>query len=482
MSIITDLQDRADALTEERNALKAEAETLTVDETRDAAAIDARADEIIARSAEIKADLDKLEARLADLNAIEVRQVNAKRAPVSGIHKPEDVRDVQALTNDEARGRARTFIEQSRNFAQDSHKENAVRLIDSSGQLGGAVARMALTTGTDTYATAWTKYMSGRSMFWTDAEKVAFQRGFDAYSAEERAGMTSGTGSSGGYLVPIFIDPTIIITGAGAANPLRSLAKVKTIGPAFGGWYGASAAQVTAAWTSETSAAPDNTPTITQVNIPVYMAEAFVPVSFQAFEDIADLAGDVVELFADAKNNLEAVAHQTNGTASIPKGVSYAVGAVTASRVSPTTAGTYGLVDMFAVHSALPARFWGPNPNRAWLMSMTVADKTRQLVQAQNSGNSVWTDVNGDVPPLLSGDKVAIGSAMSSTLTTGQDVLLYGDFSRYQIVDRIGFTTEFVPNLFDTSTGRPTAQRGWLAHWRTGADVTDVNAFRQLRL
>jgi predicted phage gp36 major capsid-like protein len=71
---------------------------------------------------------------------------------------------------------------------------------------------------------------------------------------------------------------------------------------------------------------------------------------------------------------------------------------------------------------------------------------------------------------------------MSSSLTTGQDVLLYGDFSRFYIIDRIGFTTEFIPNLFDTSTGRPTASRGWLSHWRTGSNAVDTNAFRLLRL
>jgi len=36
--------------------------------------------------------------------------------------------------------------------------------------------------------------------------------------------------------------------------------------------------------------------------------------------------------------------------------------------------------------------------------------------------------------------------------------------------------------VVDTTTGRPTGQRGWFATWRTGGDVLDVNAFRLLKL
>jgi predicted phage gp36 major capsid-like protein len=72
---------------------------------------------------------------------------------------------------------------------------------------------------------------------------------------------------------------------------------------------------------------------------------------------------------------------------------------------------------------------------------------------------------------------------MSSTLTTGQDVLWYGDLSQYVIADHVGASTiEFIPNLLDQATGRPSSQRGFLLWWRTGANMTDVDAARQLRL
>ena len=70
---------------------------------------------------------------------------------------------------------------------------------------------------------------------------------------------------------------------------------------------------------------------------------------------------------------------------------------------------------------------------------------------------------------------------MDSTITTGSEVLVVGDFSNYLIYDRIGVSLEYVQNVVDGS-GIPTLQRGWVAHWRTGADVLNVDAFRTLRL
>jgi len=70
---------------------------------------------------------------------------------------------------------------------------------------------------------------------------------------------------------------------------------------------------------------------------------------------------------------------------------------------------------------------------------------------------------------------------MSSALTTGQKVLLYGDFENYVIADRIGMTVEFIPHLVGTNR-RPTGQRGWYAYYRVGADVVNVDGFRLLKM
>jgi HK97 family phage major capsid protein len=61
-------------------------------------------------------------------------------------------------------------------------------------------------------------------------------------------------------------------------------------------------------------------------------------------------------------------------------------------------------------------------------------------------------------------------------------VLVVGDFSNYVIADRIGMTVEFIPNLFDPTTARPTGQKGWFAYYRVGANVVNVGGFRLLNV
>lgn len=477
MNFLEQVRAERAEIAEQRSAVITESETIIADEVTEAN--EARADELIAKLADLRARDDKLAAREAELADAAERATAQAAVPVFKRQLDDPTRaDARDLADSDVRGRALTFIERSTDFVSDAHRETLTKRVEERSQLGSAIARMALTTGNADYVSGWTKYATGREMQMNDAERAALGAGRNVTSDAERA-MTSGTGNSGGYLVPVFIDPTMVITGAGAINPLRAIATVKTIGPAFGGWYGATAAQVTAAWTAEGSAAPDNTPTLSQPNIPVYMAEAFIGVSFQAYEDIADLAGDVVSLFSDAKNNLEAAAFQTGSGSSQPTGIVTAVSAVTASRVTATTRGALGVDDVFAVHSQIPARFAASS---SWLGSQGAIDEIRKKAMAQNSANSVWTDFFAGNAAQLLGDSVYIGSAITSTIASGNDVLVYGDFSRYYIIDRVGFSVEFIPNLLDTSTGRPTAQRGWLAHWRTGANAIDTNAFRYVRV
>ena len=56
---------------------------------------------------------------------------------------------------------------------------------------------------------------------------------------------------------------------------------------------------------------------------------------------------------------------------------------------------------------------------------------------------------------------------------------IFGNFSRYKIVDRVGLTVDVIPHLFGANR-RPTGERGIYAYWRNGAKVTDANAFRAL--
>jgi hypothetical protein len=184
-----------------------------------------------------------------------------------------------------------------------------------------------------------------------------------------------------------------------------------------------------------------------------------------AFEDIDALAQDVAELFADAKLNYEATQFIT-GSGSAPHGIVADVGAVTASRVSPATGGTFAAADMFTVHRALPPRFRNsPAVNRAWMASVQTIDKMRTFATS-NVYYAFLSNATAGMPAQLLGDNLYEASAMSSSYTTGQDVLLLADWTRYYVVDRLDLAVEYIPNMMDHATARPLGQRGFICHWR----------------
>lgn len=425
------------------------------------------------------AEDDGLAARQAELEA---RAAAASKAAAMTFHvntrKSEDpadieVRDVNRLGDSEARGRALEIVERNaRKFASDTHADDVAKLIERGGEVGRKVARMAITNSSDEYRDAWLGYMSGKHL--TERQASLLERGMTV----ERA-FTAGTGSSGGFMVPLYLDPTLVITGAGVYNPIRDISTVKQIATLT--WNSATAAQITAGVLAENAAFTDNTPTVAQVQIPTYKMGAYLPASFEAFEDIDALAADAVALFGDAKANLEGTLLATGTGSSQPTGVMTAVAAQAGSRVSPTTGGTFGAPDIFKVHTALPARYRRGGRNLAWLANVGVINAARQFGTSNVYYAYLANGTQGQ-PDTLLGEQLYEQSALTSTLTTGNDVLLFGDFSKYYIIDRVGATTEFIPNVFDQATGRPSGTRAWLFHWRFGANCADTNAFRDLRL
>jgi HK97 family phage major capsid protein len=369
-----------------------------------------------------------------------------------------------------ARGRAIDNVERSR--ADDNLKQRIVQAVEADADVAETVA----VRSDPNYLSGWLKWVRDPQMGhleWTPLERSAWT----AMKTELRAAMLeSGSASAG---VPTILDPLWTITGAGIINPMRRIGTLKKT--TSNNWKGITAAQISASFDTEGSAVSDDSPTLVQPSITIFTGRAYVNASFEAFEDIADIAGEIGTMFADAKANLEGSSFATGGGSSDPKGVVTAVTAVTASRVSPTTGGAYALADVYKVQNALPARF---SAGASWLASLTVINLTRRFGEGTTGSNSAfWADLGADSPPQLLGRPLYEYSAMSTSITTGQNVLLYGDFSRYTIVDHVrGTVLEYVPMVMDQATGRPNATRGWLMHWRTGADMVDADAARILKL
>ena len=204
-----------------------------------------------------------------------------------------------------------------------------------------------------------------------------------------------------------------------------------------------------------------------------------IVVSIEVSMDYPSFAEDLAASFMDAKDTLEAAAFATGSGSGEPNGIVTAVAAVTASRVAATTNNSYALEDVYATIEDLPARH---RPGASWAASLPIINLTRQFATSSNYATFL-TDLTGDSPAKLLGKPLYEVSNMDAAITTGDDdILLVGDFSRYVIVDRVGMSIEFIPHLFATANNLPSGQRGYFGFWRVGADVSDVNAFRILRI
>lgn len=146
------------------------------------------------------------------------------------------------------------------------------------------------------------------------------------------------------------------------------------------------------------------------------------------------------------------------------------------SEVSPASGGAFAAADVYAVDEALPARYRG---NSSWLASRQILNDIAQF--ETTNGALKFPTIQGRDPSLLNRPAYE-ASDMSSTVTTGEHVLLLGDWSNFVIADRIGTVVEFIPHLFATSNNRPSGSRGWYAFYRVGADSVNDGAFRVLQL
>jgi HK97 family phage major capsid protein len=143
--------------------------------------------------------------------------------------------------------------------------------------------------------------------------------------------------------------------------------------------------------------------------------------------------------------------------------------------VTSAGVGAYAVADVYSTQAALPARF---RHDAKWVMSLPIINRTRQFDTA--GGSSYWTNLGQGAPEQLLGGNVYESTTMAATITTGSKMAVYGDFSQYAIVDRIGVSMLFEPMVKDPTTGRPTGQSGWFSFWRVGADALVPGAFRVL--
>jgi len=357
-------------------------------------------------------------------------------------------------------GRARQAVDSDR-ILTDEQKDAAWRRAENP-----LVARHMLLTGSPSYRSAFAKWIRNpQAAMLTNEEGEAV-----------RAAMST-TAGNGGYMIPQQLDPTIILTNDGTANPFRAVARVEQ--GTSNQWEGVASSGVSAGWASEAAEATDNSPTVTAPTVVAHRAQAYLFGSYEVLQD-TNFEQQLPRLLGDAKDRLESAAFAVGSGSTAPFGVVTATTAVTTSRVTPTTGGTFttaSVADVYKVIQAIPPRH---RSKSTWVANFAILNTIRQM-SASGQGSSFWANLGANMPEQLLGRPVYEASEMVSAITTGSNILLAGDFSEFLIYDRIGMQLVYDPLVLG-SNRIPTGQGGFYAFWRTGANALNPNAFRVLKL
>ena len=379
-----------------------------------------------------------------------------------------DVASVVRMTNTEARERALRVLGDGKAHLRDDESTQVDKLVRTSTD----IARRVIVTENEHYREAWHKLVTNPHAAYTlsDDERDAI-RAWEEYRA-----MSEGTNAAGGFGIPVFIDPSIILTAQGSGNPFLSLAKQVDVNT--NKWKGVSSAGVSWSFDAEASAVSDDSPTIAQPSVDVFTARGFIPYSIEVGEDYPGFASEMAALLSSGYDEL-LVDKFTRGSGSgEPQGIVTALDADTTVEVLLATAGTLAAVDIYNVWGRLGQRF---RRQASWLGAVEINNKIRQLGTANNF-HATTVQLSDSAAEVLMNKQWYETPYMTDLTSSGvhTNLAVVGDFSNYVIARRGGMSVELVPQLFDVTNNRPTGQRGWFAYARIGGGSANNQGFRLL--
>lgn len=464
MSTRNELVAEYDALRAELDAI--DPTTITDEQAEDYDAKLSRCETILADVAKIDARSERAERALsADVVRIAGESTNIGPTVIKR-SADRDLYDVDTVRSGNTRDiieRAITAVERNSERAfTDDQREAVTAKLERGNKHTAGIAEYVLLTGSPEYQAEFEHFLAtqGRS-FGPRLERAAM----------------SLTTANGGAMVPYILDPAVMLTNAGTANPMRQLARVETI-VGSNEWRGVTSAGVTAEWLAEGSEAADASPTFAQPAIPTFKGAAYL---FGSYEVLADsgFAGQVQSLIVDAKDRLEGTAFTTGNGTTAPQG--WVTGKVAAGSLQTSTGSdTFAVGDVYKTQAGLAPRF--RNSRSAWQANVSIANLIRAF--DTNGGSALWAQLGAGTPPALMGSPFYENSDMDGTITAAAEnyVLGYGEWDKaYIIVDRVGVEV-YYDNLVLGSNRRPSGQAGFFAFWRTGGEVVVPEAISLLNV
>ena len=352
-------------------------------------------------------------------------------------------------------------------------------LLDSPDQRQrDTAATWAAAAGNPDYLSAFAKLLRDPErghMLWTENEAEAYREVERMRTAPAVRNALTRTG----WVLPVSLDPAVILANAGSISPVRVLARTETT--ATDTWRGILTTGATAEWKGEAVEAADGTPSADEVEIGLFASSCYAQWSWElaAATDEEQLVNQLSTVMNDALvNQLNAAWINGNGTTQ-PQGL--VTGIVVDGNSVITTIGSEAVdpTDPTRMQAVLPARY---SAGAAWLSH--IATRNAYAFVETANGSLLFPELRQN-PPMLLGKPWFEASDMDGVIdpnVAGNNyVLLYGDLRRgYITVDGAGSVARVVtvagPN------GRPTGESGLIIWSRHGAKVVNPDAMRLLNV
>lgn len=315
-----------------------------------------------------------------------------------------------------------------------------------------------------------------------DAFSNWFKHGAQSLTAEERTLLQqtpefraqSTTNTAGGYLIAPDFMPEIEKSIKDYSGVMQAARMISTSTGVNLPWPTVDATARKATLTAENATSTPTDFTFGQKSLDAYMYRDMAAASLELIQDSAfDIGGFISESFSESFGR-GLNEHFTTGTGSgQPNGV------VTASTVGTTAASATAFVRSEIVdllHSIDP----GHRRSRSFgfMMHDKVLAAIKKLALGSSDATPLWqASMRDGAPDTIEGAPYWINQDMSQTFTTGQKLILAGDFSKYIVRRVLGMTLRRLEERFIDS-----GQIGFIAFARYDGELINTAAVKHLKL
>lgn len=270
--------------------------------------------------------------------------------------------------------------------------------------------------------------------------------------------LAEGTDAAGGFMIPPDFQAQVIRKSI-TLTQIRPNATVSSTSRDAQSWpkinYSTDdlyASAVRLSWTGEAPASSTvhrvTDPLTGLYTVPVHTAMASIPLSNDLLEDAAvDVAGLASDLFAEAFALGEEAAFVSGNGISQPMGLLSEIGTNGPAFLTTAGVGVISGDDLIKLFYSVPVQY---RARGKWLMSSSTLQTAELLKDGQGRylvSSMLQASLQTPQLDMLKGKPILIDEFMPA-IASGNYPLLYGDFSGYLVLDRVGLSVQRLTEIY----------------------------------